>query len=221
MGAVGAVIAGLAGASVIFLAGWLVRDVVVSAHGDWVQLFNSVAAWMGDSGKVALGALIAALAGLAVGWMGRVESRASRQADSAARFSDRIRELAVQALEAGDRDYEAVAKAVLAARVAHRTGTWDFPEHSGLQLALRELSLLVLRPQTLDVVFDFEQAFLRVNALGADYINHGEKQVSFDWWVESQHRYFAASDAFANAIRAELGRPPRDFKRSDEVPSGD
>ena len=85
IGSVGPMIASLAGGTGLFLAGWLLRDVVVTAHGDWVQAVNSIAVWMGDSGKVALGALIAALAGLAVGWMGRAEARASREAASSSR----------------------------------------------------------------------------------------------------------------------------------------
>lgn len=206
------VLAGLAAGAGLFLAGWLARDALVPVRGDWVQAIGSAIAGTGDVGKVALGALIAALSGLAVGWMGQAESRANREAQSAARFSDRIRELAARALDAGDRDVATVAKAVGAAR-AHRAVKWRFPERPEILLALQELRLLVLKPQTIQALRDFEQAFLGVNALGSDYINFGEQRVPIVSWIEAQHRYFDASEDFANAMRIELGRPPTDLGR--------
>lgn len=90
------VLVAVAAAVVLFVAGWSVRDALLSGHGDWAASIGTFAAWTGDASKIALGALIAAVAGLAVGWMNRSEARSDRA--EAAKARDQAREDARQAL---------------------------------------------------------------------------------------------------------------------------
>jgi len=69
---------GLVAACVVWLLGWATRDAVVAAGGDWAAAVRNIAAWAGDASKVALGALIGGVAGLAAGWQNRQSARADR-----------------------------------------------------------------------------------------------------------------------------------------------
>jgi hypothetical protein len=82
-------------AVVAFLAGWSVRDAIVSGHADWAATIGTVAAWAGDAGKIALGALIGAVGAWIVARMNRTESKVNRE--DAAQARDQAREDARQA----------------------------------------------------------------------------------------------------------------------------
>jgi hypothetical protein len=73
---------GLVAAVMAFLVGWTTHDVMA---GDWASVLHNFEAWTGDAGKIALGASIAAVAGLVVGWMNRNEARSDRAEAATAR----------------------------------------------------------------------------------------------------------------------------------------
>jgi hypothetical protein len=151
------VLAGLAAAAaavILLLTGWSVHDALISNHGDWANAIRTLAAWTGDAGKIALGALIGAIGAWIVARMNRDEARETR-------FVADGRRLAAEFL----RVTEDLAAAVSTQVARRHSGTkWlksQLPvvgsDKEAYLLAV-EIHLTTGRPETGDAAYDLWQA---------------------------------------------------------------
>jgi hypothetical protein len=166
---------------------------------------------------IALVGVIAGLVGVVIG--GRISGNAAREAAKiaaaasdadreeakAARFADRVRELATQMLDAA-------SQYVFACNDIYNRAQWDKtassetgpPLSHGFGQAGQELRLLVRLPETYAAIDRLEAATLNVQFQFTLF----EVFTSDAAWKQAQHGHAAAVQRFEDAFRVELGQPP-------------
>jgi hypothetical protein len=214
-----AVLVAAIAALVLFLAGWSVRDAVLTGNGDLGKSIATLTSWTGDAGKVALGALIGALGAWIVAWQNRRESRD-------ARFADRKRELAVQAISEAMATVEELIKQTVV-----RSGPLA-PEDPKALPAVRNTVTMRRTLMELDLIAN-SQEVSDAGSLFADWIDEVVREFGFqsprDARIIPKERRFAAKPLppertkellerlrgmdgslgrFGNAVRGDLGRQP-------------
>lgn len=149
--------------------------------------------FLGDTGKIALGAVIGAVGGWIVARMSRDEARA-------ARFADRVRELGAIVLDSARRFEAAIGESKEGVNLGN-----DVPRQIG------ELRLIARRKDTLEILSSLEGALW----WAGEYRVGGPREAEPD---AQRHKAIQdlrdLLDQLENAVRAELGMdpvPPLDF----------
>lgn len=158
---------------------------------------------------IALGAtIIAAGAGIAGAWLGAHiaagESKADREAARLARFADRTRELAAQALESAHR-YNLGVSTHMIVRRADARSTQRLNLGTTFHEVLRELRLICQQPVTLQAIEALDLAVVQVHDFQDESGAVGAAEEAE--WASAEEAYERAVSAFTDAIRSELGTP--------------
>jgi hypothetical protein len=144
---------------------------------------------------------------------------ADREELQATRFADRVRQLAAEMLDSGDRYLTRVGIVVVKSMGPEKLPAPEF-DHS-IGRAAQELRLLVRRPETyaetgkLYGVLSSSGLHDRLWALER---NPDEAAAALRLWQETWHAYLQQAKLFEDAIRLELGRTPIDVPLPDTYP---
>ena len=204
-------LASLVGALACLAVGWIARDGVLAANGDVGAALRNLAAWSGDAGKIALGALIGALGAWIVARTNREEARRTR-------FHDDLRRVATDLYQAAERHrVEREAQWTAWNQVAgHHLDPDKHPipavgSTEPIFDAAVALDLVASRPTT-KAAWDLWAALVWLDRFeyNAAVSRHGgaverPSETDRDWNVGMRSRYVVALSAFANAVRGELG----------------
>jgi hypothetical protein len=175
------------------------------------------------------GAIVGAIAGIGGGVLGaaitawasrrtttetlseaRVSREETREDARAARFADRLRELAAKTLESGEQYVFALSDVMRAKHfgMAPRATPRLDPAFGR---CVREMRLLVRTPEAYE---EIGQLYGMVLSMHPDLervgLGHRGSDEAFDEWTEVQALYIQETVAFEDCIRRELGHPPID-----------
>jgi hypothetical protein len=205
------VLAAVVTALALLLAGWSARDPVASAHGDWATTISTLAAWTGDAGKIALGALIGAVGAWIVARMNRSQARE-------ARFADQTRELCVEVIAEALVCMSDLRRHVAARSVGAVTDPSALPDYRNTALMRSALLRLAMVANRFEVVRAGRRLMTALENLQARYgwaswHESGVPDLTFsnEDWLAFQHEAAevdALAAAFINAVRTEHGRQP-------------
>ena len=190
----------------LLAAGWMARDAINPANGNLGSAVHDWGSWLGDAGKVALGALIGAVGAWIVARMNRSEARA-------ARFADRIRELTAQLTEMADKQRVGITGQMILRQgepVAPLPAVkWEFQKYDQY---VRELQLIVQSPRSYEATTKFHQAMVLLQDFAYDkgQVPGAPDHAEVAAWRQTLDRFTKARDTLEDAIRVELGVQPVD-----------
>jgi hypothetical protein len=198
----------------------IVLAAVIAVGGVAVGLIGVVIGGRISAGAAREAAKVAADATHEATVMATGSAREDRDEARAARFADRVRELAGRLLAAADPFFSEYSKAMVDAHVDGNAAPMPQIPQRVLE-SRQELQLIVRTPATYKAVWQLGECLeWMAQGYGPEHAVLGSPKYEEAWqWFRKQDRdYWAARQTFEDAIRAELGRDS--IERPRHTPPG-